>query len=73
MRVDEARRHVEPGSVDDLIGRNVAQSADGFDPVAPDEHVGANPGIAGPVHDTTVLDQDRAVLAGERRTGPEGD
>ena len=67
VRVDEARRDVQPRRVDHLVCPDVAEVADRVDPVAPDQHVRVDPRVPGAVHHSPVSDQNGPVLSGYAR------
>ena len=57
MHVDEARGNDVVLRIDDAVGLGPAETPDRVDAVAPDGNVGTVPGIAGPVDDASVTDQ----------------
>jgi hypothetical protein len=63
MRVDEPWRHIEPGGIHDLVRVDVAEIADGGDPISPEENVRPDPRIPHAIENTSVPDQDRTLLS----------
>jgi hypothetical protein len=63
VRVDEPWRHIEPGGVHDLVGIDVAEIADGGDPISSEENVRPDPRIPHAIENTSVPNQDRTLLS----------
>jgi hypothetical protein len=58
MHIDEARRHETVRSIDDGPGLRTGQTTDRRNSIAANADVRANPWVAAPVHDTTVVNQN---------------
>ena len=68
VRVDKARRNDLALSVDGPPGGRAAQIAKGDDFIAANADIGAEPGVAGTIEDTSVADKEVELLgASERR------